>query len=232
MYKYLFFDADGTLFDFDEAETRAFYQMASKLGFSATHKQLQNYKACNEACWKAFERSELTQTTLKTKRFEDFFASEGLSLDPNLASKTYQGYLSEQGILYQESLPLLDALIERGYTLYLASNGIAEVQRGRLAQSETNRYFKDIFISEEVGAQKPDSQFFSAMFERTGLEAKKSECLMIGDSLSSDIQGGLSYGMDTLWLNMKGAHKNTTAIKATYEMHSLTEMLALFVSLY
>lgn len=232
MYRYLFFDADGTLFDFDEAETRAFYQMAAKLGFRASPQQLQTYKVCNEACWKAFERSELTQATLKVKRFEDFFSSEALSLDATLASTTYQSYLSEQGILYKESLPLLDALIERGYTLYLASNGIAEVQRGRLRQSDTLRYFKDIFISEEIGAQKPDGQFFSVMLERTGLEEKKSECLMIGDSLTSDIQGGLSYDLDTLWLNREGTYKNNTAVQPTYEVHSLSEMLPLFPTVH
>ncbi|MBI9093882.1 MAG: YjjG family noncanonical pyrimidine nucleotidase [Sphaerochaeta sp.] len=228
MYRYLFFDADGTLFDFNEAESRAFYQMAAKLGFKASPEHLQIYKACNEACWKAFERSELTQAILKVKRFEDFFASEALSLDATIASKIYQGYLSEQGILYKESLPLLDALIEGGYTLYLASNGIAEVQRGRLKQSDTLRYFKDIFISEEIGAQKPARQFFSVMLEKAGLEEKKSECLMIGDSLTSDIQGGATYGLDTVWLNLDGTHKNDTSVQPTYEVHSLSEMLTLF----
>ena len=232
MYRYLFFGADGTLFDFNEAENHAFYQMAAKLGFNATAKQLHTYKACNEACWKAFERFEITQATLKTKRFEDFFASESLPFDPALASRTYQSYLAEQGILYKESLPLLNTLIERGYTLFLASNGIANVQRGRIEKSETGKYFKDIFISEEIGAQKPDAQFFSAMFERTGLEGKKSECMMIGDSLTSDIQGGVSYGIDTLWINMEGEHKNTSEVKPTYEMHSLPEMVELFCSLY
>ena len=232
MYRYLFFDADGTLFDFDEAENRAFYQMATKLGFEATAEQLRIYKACNEACWKAFERFEITQATLKVKRFEDFFAAEALGLDPVLASRTYQSYLAKQGILYQESLPLLEELIKRGYTLYLATNGIAEVQHGRIERSETAKYFKEIFISEEIGSQKPDAQFFSFMLEKTGLEAKKSECLMIGDGLNSDIQGALSYGIDTLWLNMDGSHKNTTILEPTYEMHSLSEMLTLFASLH
>lgn len=231
MYRYLFFDADGTLFDFNEAETRAFYQMTAKLGFEATSDQLQSYKACNEACWKAFERFEITQENLKFKRFEDFFASKALSLDPMLASSTYQSYLAQQGILYKDSRPLLDALIRRGYTLYLATNGIAEVQRGRIEHSQTGKYFKDIFISEEIGTQKPDAQFFSFMLEKSGLEAKKSECLMIGDSLSSDILGGHSYGMDTLWLNLGGVHKNNTVVHPTYEMHSLPEMLALLASL-
>ncbi len=232
MYRYLFFDADGTLFDFNEAENRAFYQMAEHLGFDATAEQLQRYKACNEACWKAFERFEITQTTLKTKRFEDFFSFEQLDFDPDLASRTYQGFLSHQGILYEESRPLLEELIKRGYTLYLASNGIAEVQRGRLAQSRTSGYFKDIFISEEMGSQKPDRQFFSFMLEKTGLESRRKECLMIGDSLISDIQGGLLSGLDTLWINMDGDVKNNTAIQPTHEMHSLKEMLDLFGPLY
>lgn len=231
MYRYLFFDADGTLFDFNEAETRAFYQMAGHLGFTATEEQLQQYKACNEACWKAFEKAQLTQERLKTKRFEDFFSAVGLSLDARVASHTYQSYLSQQGILYKESIPLLTALLKRGYTLYLASNGIAEVQRGRIEQSKTSGYFKDIFISEEVGSQKPDQMFFTTMFSKTGLEEKKHECLMIGDSLSSDIKGGEAYGLDTLWINMANM-PNTASVTPTYEMHSLPEMLTLLPGLY
>ncbi|MDY0287403.1 MAG: YjjG family noncanonical pyrimidine nucleotidase [Sphaerochaeta sp.] len=231
MYRYLFFDADGTLFDFNEAENHAFYQMAQELGFSATSGQLLLYKACNEACWKAFERFEITQETLKTKRFEDFFAAEHLAFDPALASTSYQRFLSRQGILYKQSRPLMDELIQRGYTLYLATNGIAEVQRGRLEVSGTGMYFKDIFISEEMGSQKPDSTFFSLMLERTGLESNRQECLMIGDSLVSDIGGGLLAGLDTLWLNKGGAGVNSTLIRPTYEMGSLPEMLDLLLPL-
>ena len=231
MYRYLFFDADGTLFDFHEAENRAFYQMAQALGFSATPGQLQLYKACNQACWEAYERFEITQTTLKTKRFEDFFAAENLEFEPALASRTYQKFLSSQGILYEQSRPLMDELIKRGYTLYLATNGIAEVQRGRIEVSGTSIYFKDIFISEEMGSQKPDRKFFAHMLEKSGLGSKKEQCLMIGDSLVSDIEGGIRSGLDTLWLNMGGLGKNNTAIRATYEMGSLPEMLALLLPL-
>lgn len=231
MYRYLFFDADGTLFDFDEAETQALLCMATTLGITLTQAQLDNYKARNEACWKAFERAEITQETLKIQRFEDFFASEGLKLDPKYADQVYQKHLSQQGILYEESRFLLEELLRRGYSLYLASNGIATVQRGRLSKSQTEHYFQDIFISEEIGSQKPQREFFATMLNKTNLEEHKSSCLMIGDSLTSDIAGGLSYGIDTLWLNMRGLHTNTTAFKPTYEVHSLTDMLSLLQGL-
>lgn len=231
MYRYLFFDADGTLFDFNEAESRALYQTAQTVGFSLTEEQLHQYKASNAACWKAFERFEITQATLKVKRFEDFFKEANLPFDPTHTSQVFQGYLSHQGVLFQESLPLLQTLTERGYTLYLATNGIAEVQRGRIAQSKIGHYFQEIFISEEIGAQKPDTRFFTHMLEHTRLEARKRECLMIGDSLVSDIEGGVLAGLDTVWVNLDGQYHNTTSIQPTYVIERISDMANLLVTI-
>ncbi|MGE4453166.1 MAG: YjjG family noncanonical pyrimidine nucleotidase [Sphaerochaeta sp.] len=224
MYRYLFFDADGTLFDFHQAEHQAFWSMAEILGLALkiTHEKL--YISCNAEVWKQFEKGEVTIDELKSKRFASFSSASGIPLDPAQASKIYQQELAKQGILYDETITVLETLKERGYTIFLATNGIAEVQRGRIAVSQTSHYFEGIFISEEIGYQKPDPRFFSHMLQATGLTEQKHASLMIGDSLSSDIAGGNASGIDTLWLN-KERRELISGIYPTYSKTSLHEVL-------
>ena len=217
MYRYLFFDADGTLFDFDSAEHHAFWSMAKAMHLDLKQDHEELYKQCNLSCWKAFEKGMLSIQELKTKRFEYFSLESGIALDPMLASNLYQHHLSMQGILFSHSEEVLKLLKNRGYVLYLASNGIADVQHGRIKAANIAHYFEQIFISEEIGFQKPDPRFFEAMFKATNLQEQKKHCLMIGDSLSSDIAGGIGYGIDTLWLNASNM-KEHESLKPTYTL--------------
>lgn len=228
MYRHLFFDADGTLFDFDQAEHHAFWAMAEALGLSLTQEHESLYKMCNLSCWKAFEQGTLTVETLKSRRFELFSQESGILLDASQASRLYQHHLSLQGILYPHSRDLLKTLKNRGYVLYLASNGIAEVQHGRIEAAGIAGYFEHIFISEEIGYQKPDPRFFEAMMSAASLHTQKELCLMIGDSLSSDIAGGVAYGIDTLWLNL-GDSNAPASEAATYTLTSLEAIGELLV---
>nr|WP_319472723.1 YjjG family noncanonical pyrimidine nucleotidase [uncultured Sphaerochaeta sp.] len=224
MYRYLFFDADGTLFDFEQAEHNAFWKMAESLSLPLERKHEQDYIRCNAEVWKLFEKGEVTIEELKVKRFADFALEIGISLNPEEASQSYQHELSGQGILFAETITVLETLKKRGYTLFLATNGIAEVQRGRIAVSNTEHYFDSIFISEELGFQKPDPRFFTHMLEATGLTEQKKASLMIGDSLSSDIAGGIASGMDTLWLNKNGKPLDPK-VRPTYIHNSLSTVL-------
>lgn len=226
MYRYLFFDADGTLFDFEQAEYQAFALMAQEMGLPIEGEHFLQYKACNASCWKEFERGTLTLDSLKTKRFERFSAETNLPLDPVSASQSYQHHLAAQGILFDHSLPILSTLVSRGYTLFIATNGIADVQWGRFKKSGILPFFKEIFISEELGYQKPDIRYFSAMLQRSNLTDRKRQCLMIGDSLASDIQGAVDSGIDSLWYN---PHNQAlpSPLKATYTVHRLEEILNL-----
>ncbi len=226
MYRYLFFDADGTLFDFEQAEYQAFALMAQEMGLPIEGEHFLQYKACNASCWKEFERGTLTLDSLKTKRFERFSAETNLPLDPVSASQSYQHHLAAQGILFDHSLPILSTLVSRGYTLFIATNGIADVQWGRFKKSGILPFFKEIFISEELGCQKPDTRYFTAMLERSQLKEKKQHCLMIGDSPASDIQGAVDSGIDSLWYN---PHNQAlpSPLKATYTVHRLEEILNL-----
>lgn len=229
MYRYLFFDADGTLFDFNEAERRAIQAMAGEFGIVLDDEHIAHYQASNLSCWKAFERGELTLKELRTERFVRFNDATGFSFDPHKSSVRYQHHLSRQGILYEDSIDVLTTLKARGYTLYLASNGIAEVQHGRIADAKVAHFFDEIFISEEMGVQKPAVRYFEMMLERTGLGPHKASCVMIGDSLSSDIKGGIDSGMDTVWLNMEGSEQST--LSPTYTVTALKQLLDLFTPL-
>jgi putative hydrolase of the HAD superfamily len=228
MYRHLFFDADGTLFDFDQAEHHAFWAMAEALGLSLTQEHENLYKMCNLSCWKAFEQGTLTVETLKTRRFKLFSQESGILLDASQASRLYQYHLSLQGILFPPSINLLNTLKDRGYVLYLASNGIAEVQHGRIEAAAIAGYFEHIFISEEIGFQKPDPRFFDAMLKTAGLQEQKNLCLMIGDSLSSDIKGGNASNIDTLYLNLQNKTNNTEVLP-TYTVTSLEAIKNLLV---
>jgi putative hydrolase of the HAD superfamily len=183
---------------------------------------------CNLSCWKAFEQGTLTVETLKTRRFKLFSQESGILLDASQASRLYQYHLSLQGILFPPSINLLNTLKDRGYVLYLASNGIAEVQHGRIEAAAIAGYFEHIFISEEIGFQKPDPRFFDAMLKTAGLQEQKNLCLMIGDSLSSDIKGGNASNIDTLYLNLQNKTNNTEVLP-TYTVTSLEAIKNLLV---
>jgi putative hydrolase of the HAD superfamily len=231
MYRNLFFDADGTLFDFSLAEKKAFSLLAAQLSFPDTKEYLALYMSANAQCWREFEQGIITLAELKNKRFKDFATLAGLTLDSSETSKAFEAHLSRQGLLFQDSIPLLEALTKRGYHLFLASNGISHVQRGRIAASAIETYFEMIFISEEVGTQKPDVRFFDYMLEKTSLSDKKEECIMIGDSLSSDIKGGIDSNLDTLWVNFD--HKpSDLSLLPTYECGHLGDLLEIFPPIY
>jgi YjjG family noncanonical pyrimidine nucleotidase len=225
MYHHLFLDLDGTLMDFREAQKRAFTLMAEQLRIPINDTSHEIYDRCNHACWKEFEQGLLTIEELTLKRFVLFREQSGLRLDPTSASTVYEDHLSRQAILYPQTLPLLTLLSDEGYRLHLASNGISRVQRGRLECANLDRFFDHVFISTEIGVPKPDSGFFEHMLQTTG--AKKQESVMIGDSLSSDIQGALDFRMDCIWLN---TDNRQTALKPTYTITSLAQLHPLLVS--
>ncbi|NLZ76775.1 MAG: noncanonical pyrimidine nucleotidase, YjjG family [Spirochaetales bacterium] len=226
MYRHLFLDLDGTLMDFREAERRAFTLMAGQLEIPIDEDSHLLFARGNRACWKEHEEGRLSIEELSLKRFILFGESGGLSFDPESASSVYEDHLGRQAILYPETLPLLTLLKDEGYRLHIASNGIGRVQRGRLEASNLGRFFDHLFISTEIGVSKPRPGFFEHMLRTTG--AKMRECVMIGDSLSSDIQGALDVHMDCIWIN---AEHQETSLEPTYTITSLSELHPLLDSL-
>lgn len=227
MYRYLLFDADGTLFDFDSAETWAFGATCRELGIDPTEQRLQDYKAANKQVWKEFELGTISIDQLQSERFARFFTQQGIDADPQKTGRRFTDHLALAGQVYPETVPLLEELQDRGYRLSLITNGISRVQHGRLEVSRTERYFDTICISEEIGFQKPKKEFFDIFLDMAHLEeADKEQCLVIGDSLTSDILGGINAGIDTCWYNPTGKMGDPDIVP-TYEIGLLQELLTL-----
>ena len=226
MYNHLLFDADGTLYDFEKAQEFALSSLFNELGLGASSTTLHTYNDVNQSLWKMFETGLITLPELKIERFKRFFTIMGLQTDPFEASLRYLEFLGKSDHIYQWTVPLLTSLRSKGYRISLITNGIASVQRGRLAATHTIHLYDHIYISEELGIQKPDPEFFSHVFPD---ESEKKRALIIGDSLSSDIAGGNAANIDTCWFNPS---KETPRMAIpTYEINSMDELPTLLARL-
>ncbi len=226
-YKWLLFDADGTLFDYDEAEQQAFTKTIQEFGIPYEDRFLDAYHRINGAIWLARERGKITVERLKIKRFELLFEAEKLKGDPRRFSERYLENLAGEAALLDYAEETIFTLA-RHYNLALVTNGLKEVQRKRLKKSKLDRYFDEVIISDEIGASKPDNKFFETTFTKIGSPAK-TEVLIIGDSLTSDIQGANNYGIDACWLNPE-RHMRMRGVTIKYEIESLLELVEILLT--
>ena len=225
-YKFLFFDLDHTLLDFDAAEDIALTQLLEEEGVEDIQTYKDYYVPMNKALWKDLEQKKITKAELINTRFEKLFAHFGIEKDGSYLAERYQFFLSKQGQTFPGVEDLLKKLISQGYELYAATNGITYIQTGRLEQSGIKPYFKEIFISEQLHTQKPDALFYEKIGQQIA-GFSKEKTLMIGDSLTADIQGGNNAGIDTIWYNPHHL-ENKTQAQPTYEVHSYKDLLDFF----
>ena len=221
--KFLLFDLDHTLLDFDAAEDVALTQLLKEEGVADIQAYKDYYVPMNKSLWKDLELKKITKKELVNTRFSKLFSHFGIEKDGVYLAERYQFYLAQQGQVFSGATKLLDSLIDRGYELYAATNGITTIQTGRLEQSGIAPYFKEIFISEQLHTQKPDAAFYEKIGARIP-NFDKNNALMIGDSLSADIQGGNNVGIDTIWYNPHHLENHTQA-KPTYVVHSYKDLL-------
>ena len=222
-YKFLLFDLDHTLLDFDAAEDVALDFLLAEEGVEDIQTYKDYYVPMNKSLWKDLEQKKITKAELINTRFEKLFAHFGIEKDGAYLAERYQFFLSKQGQTFPGVEDLLKNLIHQGYELYAATNGITSIQTGRLEQSGIAPFFKKIFISEQLHTQKPDAAFYEKIGARIP-NFDKNHALMIGDSLSADIQGGNNAGIDTIWYNPQHL-ENTTQLHPTYEVHSYKDLL-------
>ena len=222
-YKFLVFDLDHTLLDFDAAEDVALSQLLNEEGVDDIQTYKNYYVPMNKALWKDLEQKKITKVELVNTRFEKLFAHFGIEKDGAYLAARYQFFLSKQGQIFPGVEDLLKKLISRGYELYAATNGITFIQTGRLEQSGIEPFFKEIFISEQLNTQKPDAAFYEKIGARIP-NFDKNHALMIGDSLSADIQGGNNAGIDTIWYNPNHL-ENKSLAQPTYEVDSYQALL-------
>ena len=222
-YIFLLFDLDHTLLDFDAAEDVALSHLLKEEGVKDIQAYKDYYVPMNKTLWKDLELKKITKQELVNTRFAKLFAHFGIEKDGAYLAERYQFFLSKQGQIFPGVEDLLKKLIHQGYELYAATNGITYIQTGRLEQSGIAPFFKEIFISEQLHTQKPDAAFYEKIGTRIS-NFDKHHALMIGDSLSADIQGGNNAGIDTVWYNPDHLENNTQA-QPTYEVDSYQALL-------
>lgn len=224
MIKTVLFDLDDTLFDFQAAEHRAIRNTFADLGLEPTDSLISRYSEINLSRWKLLEQGVLTRKEVINSRFEILFSELGKNILPEDANKVYWDYLS-QGYDYIDGAEELLIKIYKKYDLYAVSNGSTVVQKRRIRGTGVDRFFKDIFISEIIGYDKPSIEFFNACFSKID-GFKKEEAIIIGDSLSADIKGGKNAGVKTCWFNPRGKEGEADfIIRSLKEIPNLLERI-------
>lgn len=226
MIEFLFLDLDDTILDFQKAERLALAKTLESFGLMPTDDVLARYHQINREHWERLERKELTREQVLVGRFSALFQEMGLSADAERVARAYEENLSQGHYFLPGAEEALKSLSKK-YKLYLASNGTARIQAGRLKSAGIIPYFQEIFVSEEMGYNKPDPAYFSACFARIP-GFRKERAMMVGDSLTSDILGGIQAGIATCWVN---PHHKTGEIHADYEIESITQLEALLNNL-
>ena len=223
-YTILLFDIDHTLLDFDATERWALRKLFADEQLEWTEERETRYRSINKALWAALERGEVTRDAVISERFVTFFAREGRVVDGKQMDERYRTYLGQGTDLIDGAHELLEQL-KGHYRLYVVTNGVSRTQYARLAGSGLLPYFDQIFVSEDTGYQKPMRDFFTYVFDRIPA-FERERTLIIGDSLTADIQGGISAGIDTCWFNPR-QETAPSELTPTYTIERLEQLLDL-----
>jgi 2-haloacid dehalogenase len=223
-YSWIFLDADGTLFDYERAEEYAlqatFAQLAEPFGTEIPGL----YRTFNAQVWSEFEQGRIGAVELRVERFRRLCAAAGIQRPPEEFSRVYLPNLARGSFLIPGAEEAVAALRPH-FHLALITNGLSDVQRPRLAASPLAQAFDLVAISEELGAAKPHPAYFDAVFRLAGL-SERSAALVVGDGLTSDIQGGVAYGLDTCWYNPRGLPADPR-FPPTFEIRRLSALAPL-----
>lgn len=196
-YDVVLIDIDDTLFDFRQSSFEALERAFACRGVSFTWADMPGYEVYNDRLWRAFERGEVPKPLIFTERFRLYFAERGLDIDPDAFNHDYLLYLAEGYAFMPHCRELLEALHEK-CRVYVVTNGDTYAQESRIARSGLAHLFDGVFISEQLGCRKPEKVFFDRVFSIIGNDCR-SRAILVGDSLSSDMQGGRNAGIATCY---------------------------------
>lgn len=228
MIKNILFDLDDTILDFKKAERVALTKTLKTMGIPVNENILTRYSEINISQWKRLELGEISRGEVKVNRYRLLFEEFGINASPNKATEIYEDNLCFGHFFIDYAEELLDKLYGK-YNLYLVSNGAKRVQDGRLKSAGISHYFENIFISEVVGTEKPNKAFFDFCFSKIK-DFNPSETIIVGDSLSSDIKGGVQSGIKTVWFNPHN-QENATDIVPDYEIKKLEQVFGVLTKL-
>lgn len=218
-YTTLLLDVDNTLLDFSLAEEVCIKRVFTEMGLPDDDKSIKLYQQINDEFWKALERGEVTNEEVYTGRFEKFLDIIGKTADTALINEKYFFYLSRCAFKKEGCDEILDYLKGK-YEIHIITNGAARNQHSRIKISGIGEKISGLFISEEIGFKKPQKEFFDAVFEKIS-EKDKTKILIVGDSLTSDILGGINAGVDTCYINW---HSKEQSINSTYTLRNLYDL--------
>lgn len=222
-YKYLLWDIDGTILNFELAERAAIRSLFDrfKLG-ECSDEMLMYYSQINKRYWQLMESGKIKKDKMLVERFIEFFSYKGINADIAAEfNKEYQIALCDTIVFNDDAIDIIKHQ-KKTCKIIIVTNGTEVVQEKKLERSGLNDIIDNVFISELVGFEKPNIKFFEKVILEVGIKDLK-EALIIGDSLTSDIQGGHNIGIDTCWYNPKN-EENTTLLNPTYTIRNLHEL--------
>ena len=222
-YDFLLFDADNTLLDYDGAEKFALKSVFEQFSIEFNDNFLTEYQRINLAYWKKYEKGEITKANLQTARFKDLLKLLNFNNDPFEFNHFYIKNLGLCSKIMNGADEICQYFFSQKCGIYIVTNGITQTQHNRLNNSVLSKYIIKTFVSEETGFQKPQKQFFDYVFNHIK-NFKKDKTIIIGDSLTSDIQGGINAGIATCWYNPKHEKNNYEAIKPDFIINSFEEL--------
>ena len=223
-YKYLLWDIDGTVLNFKAAEKTAIRSLFGKFNLGeCTDSMLGRYSEINKKYWKWLELGKIDKNKMFVERFEEFFKGEGLNTEiAGKFNEAYQLALGDTIVFNDDAYNIINEQ-KKDSKIIIVTNGTAVAQEKKLELSGIKELADYIFISEVVGYEKPGIKFFENVFSKAGI-TDLSEALIIGDSLTSDIQGGINAGIDTCWYNPDNI-ENDSMLEPTYIISNLQELV-------
>ena len=225
-YSHIFLDLDNTLLDFEAAEHTSFFYTAQRYGLTFGDRELALYQSINGPLWAMLERREITKDELVVRRFRELFAALGLTgIDPAAYNADYLKNLAIDTRPLPGAVELCRALRGRA-VVTVATNGVSSTQHERIEKSGLAGYFDFVVVSDDAGAEKPDPRYFDRAMAVSGA-ADKRACIILGDSLTSDIGGGKAYGIATCWYNPKGKPLPAEAPQPDCQVRALGDFLSL-----
>ena len=222
--KVVFLDIDNTLLDFDMAIRTGIEDGFKKFNLGAFSEEMfTTFERINSGLWERLQRKEITFQQIKDTRFNLVFKELGVDFDGIKFETNFREFLFNYAYPVDGAIELLNYLKNKGYIICAASNGPLNQQHNRLEVGKMRQYFDYLFISEDIGYSKPNKEFFDVCFSRMDNVYTSDQCVMIGDSLSSDIQGANNYGIKSIFFNKHKIHKPLT-IEPDFEVLSLKEI--------
>ena len=221
-HKIILFDLDNTLLDFTQAEHYAIRKLANDFNITLTDEEVKEYKILNANYWRLADEGILPKSEILKLRFKDFFKRFSIEVDGKSCDETFRSYLTDEVFLVEDAIKVLEYLKEN-HDLYIVSNGVKKTQYIRMSKANINGYFKNVFLSDEIGFSKPDQRFFDYVKKHIP-NFDYDDVVLIGDNLFSDIHGANMSNIKSVYFNYFDK-ENTTEYKPMYEIKKLNEIL-------